>query len=557
MALGTLANSIAVYPVEFFRQNLATVAKNYMLPCKYNLGVVTMAQRQDVLQNNGFVNTSYWSSSGLTGVDIRFGYGSAKRYAYFGRHTGAQAVVSSSTITLASASATTGSMMVWSNVATTAKLDIVGLASGVVLDTATSGFVNIPANRFVRLNVTSTYTGSVDRQLRITVGDNVTDITGAELMLDEAELVYGQSAGITFEDERSDTTVRTVTAGQLRYDLRPGQNVNLDLPFTFSFWTRVTNSGALNADNGVLYSFGDTTGPVYKLRYSESSQNLVLTAPNAAGSLNIDTITITGVNLNPNDVVFFALRATKTKLKVYYKINDNAIQSLEADNVYGMSFNPYYLHLGHDENTANHWEGPIEQALIHDVALTDAEITAIANSTTGITMMDDSRIFFAAITPQNDNGFYTYYLKLGRSDYSPGWDGSWRNADIRARISNNETNTGKAVMQADLTLVQRETNWSLGGGSSSYPQSVVWDSAFVAQGNDWYYSNFYCTNPNNPDWSLWETRQILHMPNTAPVIIVDKRWGNSAKERDAIYLAEQTMLTPWPGSQRTYGALGS
>lgn len=547
MTQGTLANTMNVYPVEFYRQSAATTANRvFMTPCKFNAGVLTMAARTDYIQNGSFRDASYWTASGGT-LQVAMGKRGVVGY-YAGRFnvTSVQGTLTTDTINLGSAFATAASVYVTSNVDTVVSIKILGTdAGGTVLDTATSGNISVSANLTTRINVASSFAGSNYRKVQLVVGDGTTTQNGVEVYFDEVELVNGSKTGIDFTDESSTTSTYANTAGSLVYDLTAGNGSSIQLytPISGTFWTRVGASAQTGATGaGTLFNMTGVGSAA--LTYTKSTSTLSFVT--SGGTLNI-----TSVSLSPNDLLWCGFTISKTNVKFFYSINGGAVvtNAVGANAAPSATFSTLYL--GHDSSTLNHWEGSIEEFLLWEVALSDAEMTALAAKTTPTNMDDDSRIQFAAVTTDQQNQFYMCYIKA--TNLQARWGGTWKNADIRARITNNKTNTGKAINYAEITNVQRETFWDKSGGSSSYKQYRVWSQAFVGKGTEWYHSQFYCTNADHPNWSLYEAHQVLDIPGSQPVILVNKRWGSGSKDRDAYYMSEQTLLKPYPAEPRTYG----
>ena len=547
MSQGTLNNTMRVYPVEFYRQAQATTATRVnMLPCKFNAGVVTMLSRTDYLQNGAFRNGSYWTASGGSFWITQGKRGVSGYYSARFLTTSVQGLLTSDNINLGSAFSTSASVYVTSNVATTVSIRILGTDAGgtTVLDTADSGDISLDANVTKRINVTSTFAGSNHRKVVLVVGDGTVTQNGVEVYWSQAELINSTRTALDFNDENSTTTTYNYGAGQLTYNLTLGHGSSIELPVPISgnFWTRVGSGGQTGAPITTIFAM--TGVSTATLTYSKSTTTLSLAASGG-------TINASGVNLNPGDYLWVGFTMSKTNIKLFYSINGAAVVTTASGSnaAPGGSFST--LHLGHDATPGNHWEGAIEQFLLYEVALSDDEQIALAAKTTPTNMRDDSRIQFAAVTDDQENQFWNFYIKA--TNLSGRWNGSWRNPDIRARITNNKTNTGKAFNLAEFGNIQRETNWDLSGGSSSWKQYRVWNSALIGKSDEWYYSNFYCLEPEYPDQSLFEAWQVLDIPGQAPVILITRRFGFGGKDRNGHYMPTLTYLRPYPEEQRTFG----
>lgn len=547
MTQSTLANTMNVYPVEFYRQSPASTANRvYMTPCKFNAGVITMAARTDYIQNGSFRDTNYWTASGGSFSVTMGKRGVVGYYAARFNCTSVQGTLTTDLINLGSAFSTTASVYVTSNVDTVVSIKILGTDSGgTVLDTATSGNISISANLTTRINVASAFAGSNYRKVQLVVGDGSTTQNGVEVYWDEAGLENGTRTAIDYFDESSSGTAVSNTAGSLIYDLTSGNGSSIQLPTPISgtFWTRVGASAQTGASGaGTLFNISGV-GSI-AMTYTKSTSTLSMVA--SGGTINVTSLTLT-----PNDLLWVGWYISKTNVKLYYSVNGGAVVTAQTGANASPSATFSTLYLGHDSSTLNHWEAPIEEFLLWETVLSDAEFTALAAKTTPTNMDDDSRIQFAAVTTDQQNQFYMCYIKA--TNLSGRWNGSWRNADIRPRITNNKTNTGKAVNYAEISNVQRETFWDKSGGSSSYKQYRVWNQAFIGKGTEWYHSQFYCTNTDHPSWSLYEAFQVLDIPGSQPTILVNKRWGSGSKDRDAYYMSEQTLMKPYPAEARTYG----
>ena len=265
------------------------------------------------------------------------------------------------------------------------------------------------------------------------------------------------------------------------------------------------------------------------------------------------TASYSGINLEVGDVVWIAWAIYRDNLILKFSVNDGPISTNESGSNTAPTVTFSRLHLGHDQNIEKHWEGMIEQFLIYDVPISNTEFDSMKAKTTPTTMGDDSRIAFATITTENNNQFWISYQRAKDLVYR--WDGTWRNADIRARITNNSTNDGKAFNTVDMVAVQKDTDWFKSGGSSSWPQSRVWSTAFIKADNSstFYYAPFYCMNPDYPDWSLWEVFDMVEIPGIQTMQYVMPRWSHGSDERDFYYLPEMTSLRAHPRSQQTFG----
>lgn len=549
MSQGTLNNTLRVYPVEFYRQAQATTANRVnMLPCKFNAGVVTMQGRTDYLQNGAFRGGSFWTASGGTWWQTQGKRGVSGYYSARFLVTSTQGLLTSDVVNLGSAFSTSSAAYVTSNVDTVVSIRIQGTDAGgtTVLDTADSGNITLQANVTKRINVTSTFAGSNFRRVVLVVGDGTTTQNGVEVYWSQVELINTTRTAIDFNDESQTTTTYAYNAGQLTYNLTLGHGSSIELPVPISgnFWTRVGSGGQTGAP--VTTIFAMTGVSTATLTYSKSSTTLSLAASGG-------TINATGVTLVPGDYLWVGFTMSKTNIKLFYSINGAAVVTTASGSnaAPGGSFST--LHLGHDATPGNHWEGAIEQFLLYEVALSDAEQIALAAKTTPTNMRDDSRIQFAAVTDDQENQFWNFYVKA--TNLSGRWNGSWRNADIRARITNNKTNTGKAFNLAEFGNVQRETNWDLSGGSSSWKQYRVWNSALIGKSDEWYHSNFYCLEPEYPEYSLFEAWQVLDIPGSAPTILVCRRFGMGGKDRTGYYMPSLTYLRPYPEEQRTFGVV--
>jgi hypothetical protein len=547
MTQGTLNNTMRTYPVEFFRQAQATTANRVnMTPCKYNAGVITMSARTDYLQNGAFRNSSYWTASGGSFWITQGKRGVSGYYSARFLVSGTQGLLTSDVISLGSAFSTSASVYVTSNVATTVSIRILGTDSGgtTTLDTTSSADISLDANITKRINVSSTFAGSNFRKLVLVVGDGTATQNGVEVYWSQAELINSTRTALDFNDEGSTTTTYGYTAGQLTYNLTlgHGSSIELPVPISGSFWTRVGSGGQTGAPNTTLFAM--TGVSTASLNYAKSTSTLSF-------AVSGGTINVTSLNLVPGDYLWVGFTISKTNIKLFYSLNGAAVVTTAAGSnaAPGGSFST--LHVGHDATPSNHWEGSIEQFLLYEVALSDAEQIALAAKTTPTNMKDDSRIQFAAVTDDQENQFWNFYIKA--TNLSGRWNGSWRNPDIRARITNNKTNTGKAFNLAEFGNIQRETNWDLSGGSSSWKQYRVWNSALIGKSDEWYYSNFYCLEPEYPDQSLFEAWQVLDIPGQAPVILVTRRFGFGGKDRSGQYMPTLTYLRPYPEEQRTFG----
>lgn len=344
----------------------------------------------------------------------------------------------------------------------------------------------------------------------------------------------------------ADPPTATVVATSLTANVA---TITTSAPHNFSSGGSVTISG-LSSGSSVIFN------GTYSILDTPTNNTFTFSKANIDVSQETGlngTAVFSGINLNPNDIVWVGFSILRDNIILKFKVNNGSVSTNQTGSNSAPTITFNRLHLGHDHLTSKHWEGTIEQFLLYDVPISNSELDTMSSKTTPTNMVDDSRIAFATITEGQDNQFFMSYQRAKNLNYR--WDGSWRDGDIRARISNNSTNNGKAFNTVDLVSAQRDTDWFKSGGTSSWPQQRVWSTVFVDTRNTspFYYSTFYCSNPDYPDWSLWEVFDMLDIPGVPTSQYVVPRWSHGSDERDFYYLPELTSLRAYPNEQRTFG----
>lgn len=147
-----------------------------------------------------------------------------------------------------------------------------------------------------------------------------------------------------------------------------------DHPF-FTLYNSSTSYATLNYQKGStkIQAFKDDTDPNTDLQISG----------------------ITGVN--PGDILFGALVNDGLSMTAYFaKSTDVALQTATGSTDFD-TFNQIFL--GRDPSGSRWANGPVEQFLLYNRALTQSEVLSVFQSATPLDYTSDKRIIFAAATP--------------------------------------------------------------------------------------------------------------------------------------------------------------
>jgi hypothetical protein len=358
-------------------------------PVKYGLGIsVQQGITNQVYSQDATADYSVFSLTGLSGYyDPYFatsGVGSA-RYTINGTSPNPTIKFPSSDYWQTSADTyKTGQIAIWSEYALQVRLDLQlrNNSDTQVGGTDSSSVVTLTPYEWNTISVTST-ANSTKVLMTLNLLNVTADDYGKKFWVDNVQIENNRYITPYYNG-----VVRS--AGQCSYTLP-----NLGADYTVTGWA-VVSPQCTSAAGG--------SQPFFTL-YKTSTSYVTMKYQEGATKVNVfkdDTDPDTDLNINavdyaPGDKVFFALVHNAGVLKAFIAKNGDASLSSANANTDWENWDTVYL--GSDPVNSLFSNSPIEQFLIFDEALSDADVLSIFNSSTARTFGSDLRTIFAAATP--------------------------------------------------------------------------------------------------------------------------------------------------------------
>ena len=373
---GTIAPATPAGP-QFFAQ------------ARYNIAPVSEQQIYNRVYSNDATNDyGTYVTSGVTGFfDAQFGLygvGSARYYIDGSTFSPTIKMPSSSYYDTGASSYKSGTVYVWSDQALSFRLDMqLQDGSGNAVGSTDSTTLTITPNKWNKIVVTSSSQG---QKFLMTL--NVLSVVPST---DTGKMFYLD--GVQVEDNPYATTVVSQplrVANDLKY------SVSKYAPdWTAMCWTvagpQVSSSAGGSHPFFTLYQSSTSYATLDYQRGSTKIQAFKYDV-----SPNTD-LSITGVTVNPGDIIFGALVHDGLGFTGYFgKMGDTSLQSVSGTTDFDY-FNTIYI--GKDPTAGTYANAPVEQFLLYNKALTGTELQSIFASSTPLDYLSDNRIIFASGVP--------------------------------------------------------------------------------------------------------------------------------------------------------------
>jgi hypothetical protein len=450
--------------------------------CRYNLSPAIYQSTTNTIYNaDATADYSTFSTTGITGFfdaqNYMYGVGSARYMLNGASPTPLVKMPGAAYYNTSQDTYKTGSVRIWSEHALQMRLDIQMYdGSGNTVGGTDSTTVTLTPNQWNTLQVVSSV-NSVGYLLTLNVlnFNSATD-TGKIFYLDQ----------VSVENLRYHTIFQNAgarSAGQIKYTIpKTGPD------YTALIWT-VIGPQCSSAAGGThpFFTLYDTSTSYATLNYQEGSTKLQAFKDDTDPNTDIQ---INAVNYNPGDVVFGALVNDGLTLTMYVaKAGDVSLQTTSS----ATEFDTFeYVYLGQDPSNSRWANSTIEQFLLYNRALTQAEVLAIFNSATPLDYTSDKRIIFAAATPST----LATYNGLGVAG-----TGSYRNEDITVSLD-------------IVSAISSNTTYGPTGSSTHmfYGQDV----------KKLQVNNIISTGSNVTTSTLYKVDNISDAPNIGPIAYVSK-----------------------------------
>ena len=356
--------------------------------CRYDLSpAVYQATTNTIYRQDATADYSTFSTTGITGFyDAQSGlYGvGAARYMIDGSNPSPNVKFpTSSSYNTGVTSYKTASLKILSEHALQVRLDI--LMGGNTDSTS----LTLTPNVWNSISVSSnTSDASYLASLNI-LNVNTTNDAGKIFYIDQVQV----------ENLRFPTAFQNQEArlnGTLSYQLpRTGAD------YTALIWTKIGPQCSTQAQ-GIhpYFTLYNSSSDYLTLNYQEGATKLQAFKDDTDPNTDIQ---ISSVNYAPGDVVFGAVVNDGLNMTVYFaKQGDASLQTASS----ATEFHTFeYVYLGSDPVNSRWANSTVEQFLVYNKALTQAEILNVFNSATPLDYTSSNRIVFAAATPSTIGTF--------------------------------------------------------------------------------------------------------------------------------------------------------
>jgi hypothetical protein len=362
---------------------------SWLAKCKYSLApMVLQGTTNRIFSSDATADYSTFTTTGIVGFydaqNGTYGVGSA-RYMLDGTSLSPNIKLPSSTYYDTGVNSyKTASMRVKSEHALELRLDVqLQDSGGTQVGGTDSTSVTLVPGKWTNIAVTSAVNGQRFLMTLNVINFNATNDTGKIFFVDSVQL----------EDLRYQTPFVNAparTAGRLSYNVP-----KMTADYTALCWTvagpQVSASAGGTHPFFTLYS---TNSSYATLNYQRGSTKIQAfkddTDPNT--DLQISSLTV-----NPGTLMFGALVHSGTTLTAYFaKDGDGSLQTVSGNTDFE-SFETIYL--GQDPVNTYFANGPIENFLLFNRALTQSEILAIFQDANGVNFSEDKSIILASATP--------------------------------------------------------------------------------------------------------------------------------------------------------------
>lgn len=363
--------------------------ETWLAKCKYSLApVVLEATNNRIFGADATADYSTFTLTGIMGFyDAQngvYGVGSA-RYMLDGTSLSPNIKFpSSSYYDTGTNSYKTASLRVKSDHALELRLDIqLQDSGGTQVGGTDSTSVTLVPGKWTNIAVTSAVNGQRFLVTLNVINFNATNDTGKIFFVDSVQV----------EDKRYQTAFVNAPArasGTLSYNIP-----KMTADYTALCWT-VAGPQVSSAAGGThpFFTLYASSSSYATLNYQRGSTKLQAfkddTDPNT--DLQISSLTV-----NPGTIMFGALVHSGTTMTAYFAQNGNASLQTVSGNTDFEYFETVYL--GQDPTNSYWANGPIENFLLFNRALTQAEILAIFQDANGMNLSEDKSIILAAATP--------------------------------------------------------------------------------------------------------------------------------------------------------------
>ena len=361
----------------------------WLAKCKYSLApVILQGSSNRIFSSDATADYATFNLTGMVGFydaqNGTYGVGSA-RYMLDGTSLSPNIKLPSATYYDTTVNTyKTGSLRVKSEHALELRLDMqLQDSGGTQVGGTDSTTVTLVAGKWNNIAVTSAVNGQKFLMTLNVLNFNATSDTGKIFFVDSVQV----------EDTRYQTPFINAparSAGRLSYNIP-----KMTADYTALCWT-VAGPQVSAAAGGThpFFTLYNSSTSYATLNYQRGSTKLQAfkddTDPNT--DLQISSLTV-----NPGTLMFGALVHSGTTMTAYFAQSGDATLQTVSGNTDFETFETIYL--GQDPTNSYWANGPVEQFLLFNRVLTQAEILAIFQDANGMNFSEDKSIILAAATP--------------------------------------------------------------------------------------------------------------------------------------------------------------
>ena len=350
--------------------------------CRYNLSpAVYQGTTNTVYKQDATADYSTFSPTGITGFyDAQSGlYGvGAARYMIDGSNPSPNIRFPLSTeYNTGVSSYKTASLKIFSEHALQVRLDI--LMGGNTDSTS----LTLTPNVWNSISVSSNTSGTSYLATLQIINVNTTNDAGKIFYLDQVQV-----ENLRFATAFNNKEVRL--DGTISYQL-PKTGAD----YTALIWTKIGPQCSTQAQGThPFFTLYNGSTDYVTLNYQEGATKVQLLKDDTDPNTDIQ---ITSINYAPGDVVFGAIVHDGLSTTLYVaKQSDSVLQTANS----ATEFQTFeYVYLGSDPANSRWANSTVEQFLLYNKALTQAEVLAVFQSATPLDYTSDKRIIFTAATP--------------------------------------------------------------------------------------------------------------------------------------------------------------
>lgn len=372
----------------------------------------------------------------------------------------------------------TASLRVYSEYALSFRLDInLQDSGGNPVGSTDSTSVTVSPNTWTDIIVSSSGQGQrVLATLNVTSFNSSTD-SGKVFYVDAAQI-----ENLKYATPFNNSTTRT--AGNISYTIPV-----MGPDYTALCWTVAgPQTSTFAGGDHPFFTLYNTSTNYATLNYQKGSTKVQAFKDDTDPNTDLQISGITGVN--PGDILFGALVNDGLSMTVYFaKSTDASLQTVSGSTDFD-TFSQIFL--GRDPSNSRWANGPIEQFLLYNRALTQAEVLEVFQSATPLDYSSDKRIVFASGTPST----IATFNGLGVAG-----TGQYRTRDLTA----------------SLDIV------SATGVNTTY--SNIGNSTHIVYGADvdkLYFGSIISTGTNLQTSSIYKVDQVMNITNIGKTAYVTK-----------------------------------